>query len=68
MADNNQQVGKPELKERALKAQDEFAVILDVLMVPLRADVSNKKLPPPQRVEGRMSSRAAVSGFGACAR
>jgi hypothetical protein len=46
MADNNQQVEKPGLEPQALKAQDEFAVILDVLKVPLRADVSNQKLPP----------------------
>ena len=42
----NQQVEKPGLGERALKAQDEFAVILDVLKVPLRTDGSNQKLPP----------------------
>src|SRR5215212_7253354 len=42
MADNNQQVEKPGLEPQALKAQDEFAVILDVLKVPLR----NQKLPP----------------------
>src|SRR5215217_4796503 len=42
----NQQVEKPGLGERALKAQDEFAVILDVLKVPTRTDVSNQKLPP----------------------
>jgi hypothetical protein len=46
MADNNQQVEKPGLQPQALKAQDEFAVILDVLKVSLRADVSNQKLPP----------------------
>src|SRR5215218_4710046 len=46
MADNNQQVEKPRLEPLALKAQDEFAVILDVLKVPLRTDGSNQKLPP----------------------
>src|SRR5215207_11055241 len=51
MADN-QQVEKPGLGERALKAQDEFAVILDVLKVPMRTDVSNQKLPPRRRWRG----------------
>jgi hypothetical protein len=46
MADNNQQVDKPRLEPQALKAQDEFAVILDVLKVPLRTDGPNQKLPP----------------------
>jgi hypothetical protein len=52
MADNNQQVKEPELDERALKAQDEFAVILDVLLVPLRADTPNQKLPFRRRWRG----------------
>src|SRR5215217_2091552 len=46
MADNNQQVKKPGLGAQALKAQDEFNVILDVLKVPLRTDGSDQKLPP----------------------
>jgi CARDB len=46
MADNNQQVKEPELDERAQNAQKEFKVIVDVLKVPLRTDVSNQKLPP----------------------
>jgi hypothetical protein len=52
MADNTQQVEKPGLGERALKAQDEFAVILDVLKVPLRTDVSDQKLPFRRRWRG----------------
>src|SRR5215210_830080 len=52
MADNNQQVEKPGLGKRALKAQDEFAVIVDVLLVPLRTDVSNQKLPPHRAWRG----------------
>ena len=46
MADNNQQVEKPELDPQTPKAQKEFEVILDVLKVPLRTDGSNQKLPP----------------------
>jgi hypothetical protein len=52
MADNNQQVEEPVLEERARNAQKEFNVILDVLLVPLRSDISNQKLPPRRRWRG----------------
>jgi hypothetical protein len=51
MADNNQQFDKPPLPAQ-LPAQKEFNVILDVLLVPLRADISNQKLPPRRRWRG----------------
>jgi len=51
MADNNQQFDKPPLPAQ-LPAQQEFNVILDVLLVPLRADISNQKLPPRRRWRG----------------
>jgi len=52
MADNNQQVKEPVLDERAQNAQKEFKVIVDVLLVPLRTDISNQKLPPRRRWRG----------------
>ena len=52
MADNNPQVKEPVLDERAQNAQKEFKVIVDVLLVPLRTDISNQKLPPRRRWRG----------------
>jgi hypothetical protein len=52
MADNNQQVEEPALLPQALNAQKEFNVILDVLLVPLRADTPNQKLPFRRRWRG----------------
>jgi hypothetical protein len=49
MADNNQQLDKP---PPLLPAQKEFEVILDLLKVPLRTNVSNQKLPPRRRWRG----------------
>ena len=51
MADNNQQFEKPPLPAQ-LPAQKEFNVILDVLLVPLRADTPNQKLPFRRRWRG----------------
>jgi hypothetical protein len=47
MADNNN-----ELDPSALSAQKEFDVILDALLVPLKADVSDQKLPFRRRWRG----------------
>jgi hypothetical protein len=52
MADNNQQLDKPPLLAATKTAQKEFNVILDVLLVPLRTDISNQKLPFRRRWRG----------------